>query len=527
METETQQIHSGSGDNIGKDKIVHIYNKATDYKELESQLNELKTQQAKLQRHIAKYPDDKDFRIELQKIVADIDQQASKIESFKTDVLRLYENITKIEINTERLRLAKVHFDKGELREADAILKAEEISQEVDLLKQAKSKKESELAEININLESKAYEFLIKSQLWKTFYSDPDWFEKACEYFEKALDSSHSNEIVFEYARFLQDHNQFKRAQVLNEEALRIRRSLVKENPRKYLPYVANALNNLAISQKGNNEPKQALVNYEEALEIARSLAEEKPNTYLPDVARTLNNLGIVKQDLRECGKALRNYKEALGIYKALAKESPKLYLPFVATTLNNLGVLQKEEKEFEQALANHKEALQINRILAEENPKTYLSDLATTLNNLGILQKEIKDPKEALGNYKEALRIRRTLAEENPRMYLPYLATTLNNLANLQREEKDPEKALAFHQEALQIYIALDDENPRTYIPELAATAYNLCTFYLECGPDKEKSSSLARYVIEIARKFPDHYMLQQYSKSADQVLQSIRYMN
>ncbi len=37
--------------------------------------------------------------------------------------------------------------------------------------------------------EQLANEFLIKAQLWKIFYDKPDWFEKTCEFYEKALDA--------------------------------------------------------------------------------------------------------------------------------------------------------------------------------------------------------------------------------------------------------------------------------------------------------------------------------------------------
>ena len=193
---EIHQQHSGPGDNVARDKIVNIYGKAADYHELDKHLKKLQAQKANVQERIVKYPNDEGFASDLLTVNEELTEQEDKIDSFIRDVSRLYEIFNKIEINTERLRLAKAHFDKGEFREADAILKAEEISHEVTQLKQAKGKKEHELAEINEHLESKANEFLVKAQLWKTFYNEPDWFSKAQEYYEKALDASRTHGVV-------------------------------------------------------------------------------------------------------------------------------------------------------------------------------------------------------------------------------------------------------------------------------------------------------------------------------------------
>lgn len=476
METnETHQHHSGLGDNVGRDKITNIYVNTKDFQELEKRLNELQIDKQELIELITKYPNEDKFKTKLLKVNDDIATQENKIESFKADVTRLYETFNKIEINTERLRLAKEHFYKGEFREADALLNAKKISNEVSQLKQAKNKKENELAEINENLESKANEFLVKAQLWKTFYTEPDWFEQSCKYYEAALDASRTVEIVFQYANFLKHQNQFTKAQPL----------------------------------------------YEEALEIIRTFAKENPRTYLPDLATTLNNLANLHSAKYEFAEALEKYEEALAIRRALAKENPRTYLPDVATALNNLANLQKQKNEFAAALEKYEEALQIYRELAKENPRTYLSYVAITINNLGELYRTNNDFKQAEPILKEALLIFRELAIENPKTYLPYVAGTLNNLALLQQAKYEYATALEKYEEAREIYRALAKENPRTHLPDVAMTALNLSIFYLYDVPDKEKSTALALETIEIAKQFPEQYMVQQYAKDAVQILQ------
>jgi tetratricopeptide (TPR) repeat protein len=209
----------------------------------------------------------------------------------------LYETFNKIPLNTERLQQAKACFDAGKFREANAILNAEEIASEVELLQDAQRRKKQELDKIDSDLMDKSNEYLIKAQIWATFYSEPDWYDEAKKYFEEAMKTTRTVEVLFGYAMFLQKHNQFLEAMPLYEEALKICRQLAEENPKAYLPYVATTLNNLAILHSNLNEYLQALEEYEEALKIYRQLAEENPKAYLPDVAMTLNNLSIFYQN--------------------------------------------------------------------------------------------------------------------------------------------------------------------------------------------------------------------------------------
>ena len=64
----------------------------------------------------------------------ELQQLLKRLEQLKEAVFRLYETFTKIEINTERLRQAKAFFELGQFREADAILKTEEINADLDKL---------------------------------------------------------------------------------------------------------------------------------------------------------------------------------------------------------------------------------------------------------------------------------------------------------------------------------------------------------------------------------------------------------
>ncbi|MEM9542220.1 MAG: tetratricopeptide repeat protein [Cyanobacteria bacterium P01_E01_bin.42] len=454
-----------NADRIDITEVKNIYIQSADYQNLVERIEEKKEllellPQTKQQR-----------RLQLSGEIGELEQQ---LEEFKENVIRLAQIFSKIEINTERFKQAKAHFEKGEFREADAILKAEEMSQDLNKLIAREEELDRKKVEVKEGREQIANEFLIKARLWSTFYDRGDRWEKTCEYFEESLRGSRTAENLFEYAVFLQKHNQFKQSQTLYEEALQIYRELAFENPRIYLPCVADTLNNLALLHWKTNEIVAALEEYKEALQIFRRLVKENVRAYLPDVAMTLNNLALLHWKTNEIVTALEEYKEALQIFRGLAKENVRVYLPYVANILNNLVSLHWKTNEMIAALKECEEALQIRRKLASENPKIYLPDVADTLNTLANLYKDTNEQKEALRKYQEALQISRELASENSRAYLPNVALTLMNLS----------------------------------------------IFYLQVQPDRDKSIAFAKEVIEIARQFPQLPIVQKDAETALQVL-------
>jgi tetratricopeptide (TPR) repeat protein len=544
--------------NIGNIENATFLNQSLDYQNLKRRIE-------KKQQDIAIFQkvEETERAIEAD---GELQQLLKQLEQLKESVFLLYETFTKIEINTERLRQAKAYFDLGQFREADAILKAEDINADLDKLISRGQQLETEQRQIEASKTQIADEFLIKARLWATFYDEKDWFVRVCEYFEGALRATRTAEILFEYAVFLQKHNQFKEALPLYaealgicrqlaatnpqsylpdvatslnnlavlhknlneyetalgeyEEALEIYRQLAASNPQSYLPYVATSLNNLANLHYGLNQYERALGEYEEALKIRRQLAASNPQTYLPDVASTLNNLAVLNQALNEYETALGEYEEALEIRRQLAASNPQSYLPDVASTLNNLANLHSDHNEYETALGEYEEALEIRKQLAATNPQSFLPDVAMTLNNLAILNKTLNKYETALEDYEGALKIYRQLVGCNPQSFLIYIADILNNLAVLHKALSEYETALGEYKEALEIYAQLAATNPQTYLPKEAMIKINLSIFYLESVCDRQKSIALANEALTILQPFLSIPMFQQYAAAAQQVL-------
>ncbi len=498
-------IDAAGNVNIGDVTVVNL-KEAAEYKALEADINELQAQFNHTKTKIEKYPDDDDFKADLIRIAEKRSQKERDLETLKSEVIKLAEDFQRIPINTERLRKARHHFEKGEFAEARAVLDAEVMGRELDDLEKQEANYQEKLEEIKSHKTDKANEFLILARMTATDFENPKRYEMTVGYFEQSIRAERNGENLFAFARFLQGHKQFQRVAPLYEEALQIYRGLAAVNPQTYLSYVAITLNNLAVLHRDKNEYGKAEATFEEALQIRRDLAAVNPQTFLADVAITLNNLGILHSDKNEYGKAEAEFEEALQIYRDMAAVNPQTFLADVATILNNLAVLHRDKNEYDKAEAAYEEALQIRRDLAAVNPQTFLSYVAMTLNNLAVLHRDKNEYGKAEAAYEEALQIYRDMAAVNPQTFLSYVAMTLNNLANLHRDKNEYGKAQAAYEEALQIYRDLAAVNPQTFFIGVGMTAQNLGIFYLQSIPDQGKSLAFCKECIQSALPFAEH---------------------
>ncbi|MBT9100086.1 tetratricopeptide repeat protein [Methylovulum psychrotolerans] len=459
-------IH-GDGNTVNHNTTSNYYQSA-DYQALSTNL-------ANIQQLAKDHPENPSYSQQL----AELQQ---KMADFKRDVLQLAEEFSKLKINTERLRLAKQHFDAGDYAAARAILDAEKMGQDQQSLLNEKARLQERQAENAAHLEDNATEFILKAQLTALDYSlpEPERIAQTSGYFNQALKSARTPENVFAFARFMQDHNQYAPAEALYREALGSYRQLAATNPAVSLPDVAMTLNNLAaLVSADTSRRKEAEGLYQEALGMRRQLAAANPAVYLPYVATTLNNLAaLVSADTRRRKEAEGLYQEALGNYRQLAAANPAVYLPDVAMTLNNLAVLVKADtRRRKEAEGLYQEALDSYRQLAAANPAVYLTYVAGMLNNLAnLVSDDTRRRKEAEGLYQEALGHYRQLAAANPAVYLPDVAATLNNLANLVSGDTSRRKeAEGLYQEALGHYRQLAAANPAVYLPDVAGMLNNL----------------------------------------------------
>lgn len=118
-------------------------------------------------------------------------------------------------------------------------------------------------------------------------------YDKAVECAEKAkyLNPKKLADIYHDYGYLLYVNNkEIEKAEKYYQEALWIYRLFAKDRPEKFRPYVARALNNIALIHKKTGNYEEADKENSEALGILLNLADEAPDKYMPYVAISLKN---------------------------------------------------------------------------------------------------------------------------------------------------------------------------------------------------------------------------------------------
>ena len=322
---------------------------ANQYGKLKKQLDQLNNDYAKARVRAIKFPDETDFQEELMDKNQRRQEIQKEIDGLKDAIQKLADEFTRIPLNTERLRLAKAHFDAGEYEGARAIFDTEIELMETELaaLLEEKEKLAGATSENEQHLTDKANEYLILANLTAINFDLADRYEQTRAYFTLSLKAHRNPGSLFAYGYFLYEHNQFNESKPLFEEALGISRDLAKVNPQAYLPDVATTLNNLGLLFDKLNELGQAQSSYEEALGISRDLAKVNPQAYLPGVATTALNMSIFYyQTISDKPRSLAYARETLQAAKPFKDDLPVMD-EYVSTALQIIKVWGEDPDDF------------------------------------------------------------------------------------------------------------------------------------------------------------------------------------
>ena len=467
-------IVTGTGHVIN---TTQIFGKSPEYAELKKRLDGL-------QAAIAKKADDceqmaKDSlpqkyrdncRAELIALNAERDS-VQKIETrFREDVIRLAETFSKMELNSERLRLAKQFFDDGKIREADNVLNAKEMKQEGDVLLAEKAREQDNLRRTDSLLRIKADEFTLKARLKATDYSDFLRYDTAVMYFEQSRRYAETVDNLQGFAYLLSKDNQTQLAINYFEKALELVRSESEE---------ATLAGNLGVLYSLVQKIAQSEKMYLRSLEIYERLAKSNPAQFEPNLAKTCMHLGNFYSDVQKMAESENLYLYALDIQERLAKSNPAQFETDLAKTCMNLGLYYHTIQKMMEAEKMYLHALDIQERLVKSNPLQFEPDLALTCMHLGNFYSDVQKMAESEKMYLRSLEIRGRLVKLNPAQFEPDLASTCMGLGNYYQTNQKMTEAENMYLRSLEIYERLAKSNPAQFEPDLVGNCLNLGVFY------------------------------------------------
>ena len=456
-----------------------------------------------------------------------INRDRDNAEKHMEEYADMFARIDESEVDTLAQRAIEL-FNQGQLEEAIKLFEQgnylEKLDDALKVKTQAKElRQKADSADVLADKDIEEYKKSIQAQV--SAYKMSNEWNKAAELLKGLADKLQTLDVIWNYAIFSQNLNQFTEAEKyyklyknklsilantrseaykssmaacynnlaslycdtrrftdseqMYKSALEIYKRLADSNPQMYEPDLALYYNNLAVLYYFTRRFADSEAMHKSALEIRKRLAKSNLQTYEPDLAMSYSNLGILYSATRRFTDSEQMYKSALEIRKRLADTNPQVYDSDLGDSYNNLGILYRATHRFADSEAMHKSALEIRKRLADSNPQTYGPALAMSYSNLGLLfcaTQRFTDSEQML---KSALEIYKRLADSNPQVYNSYVAMRYNDLANLYCDSQRYADSEQMHKSALEIRKRLVDSNPLTYEPDLSDSYYNLGFLY------------------------------------------------
>ena len=425
-----------------------------------------------------------------------INKLQREVEQQRENILALANTLSKIEINTDRLNSAYVEFLKGNIKEADLILKKEDLFSEQSKLLEENAKLSEAVSELTEKRIHNSNEFLMKARLTLLRYDLPHRFSVAEEYFRNSIKSYKNTKNLFDYAAYLRVQNKFTEAIEIFSECITIYENAGGDR-NLYKPDVASAYSNLGFCYEKIGKPIESLKCYLHSENLYKELESKKPGSYAIDLAETLNVLGSLYQSQNDFETAGVYYAKSLEIIQACTNSGNEDDQYSMIVAQNNLGTYYMERAENESAIVFMKKALSLIDCVENQNNEKYSMYLSLILSNLGKIYTEMKEFTEAEKYLFRALEIRERLCVLNPSAYNPSLAITLNYLSILfQKVPESKEKAFDYLTRALKIRESLYKLSPEVYAAEYAETLNNLGILFGKAGDEKSASQYLSKAI-------------------------------
>lgn len=432
------------------------------YQKMSAELLSLPDKIEKARELANKYPDDQYLQDELQAKLNRYNQlkeEFAKLQQALFDTAKLITQLQQEQVNA-RLRRAIEAFETGQLERANALLDeiAHEADRHMERLDQDRAlvhqdieafqlQAKTLMADVSIPIEDRI------SRVAATYAKADNWAERS------AYDKEKYAQLLFYYARFLEDYAHYNKAVVIYRRQIALSEQLWGTDH----PGTSTSYNNIGLVYIHLSDYDKALEYLSKALDIhERVLGKTHPYT-----TSSYNNIGLVYDNLGDYDKALEYYSKALNVEeKVLGTDHP-----YTASDKNNIGYVYFCLGYNDKALEYYGKALDIReRVLGTVHP-----DTAQSYNNIGGVYDNLGYYDKALEYYGKALDIDKKVLGTNH----PSTATDYNNIGGIFSRLGNYDKAMEYYGKAL----VIDEKVFGTAHPSIATNYNNLGTVYDNLG--------------------------------------------
>lgn len=424
----------------------------------------------------------------------------SQLEQFKKDVIKLAEQFELIEINTERLKNAKDYFDKGEIKEAKAVLESEleQMQDEQAMLLEKKNEFEEDILP---KLKNNAEEFMMLALLAVTDYENKDRLEKTGEYFKRSIQSFETKQNLIEYGTFL------------------ILTGAVTEAGKQFEKFIKKFAGDMTDEEKVGsfvnfgmyyfqvNQYDIAKDYLEQALKILETEPARSFKDYKYSYAAANGNLAIIFQQEMRYKEADEKYLQTILTCREILDDNYQQNASMYIDMLNNHGYLLTNMERFEEARQPLDTAYKEIERFEQKLGITLPVHLTHNFLNYGNLLFYMGKFEKALEQYQFALNVIEAYSTANPALYLPKKCLVLNSIGFIKMQEKKFDEARTYYENAILQMHELVTREPQSHLVNYCMFVVNLCEVYSELKIEKE--TAVTRCFDVITTLFPSETAL------------------
>ena len=299
-------------------------------------------------------------------------------------------------------------FNQGKLEEAIKLFEQGNYPEIYDdAFKKIKTQAEelrqkADSAVVPADKDIEEYKKFIQAQV-SVYKMRKEW-DKAAELLKGLADKLQTQDVIWDYAIFSQNQNQFAEAETYYKIYIKKQLLLSKTNPQIYESALGDSYNNLAnlyyVTQRFADSEQM----FNSALEIYKRLMGENSFIYGQRLANCLFGLANSQVKQEKYTEAISPFEQALEFYKKEAEQGKSI--DYYTKIMSSLDQLYGQEKKYSQAYQCFKSNIPLLKTIYRSDKNNYTELLKSILVSQSFYSIFEKQYVEAEIYSKEALEV-------------------------------------------------------------------------------------------------------------------------
>ena len=334
-----------------------------------------------------------------------INRDRDNAEKHMEEYADMFARIDESEVDTLAQRAIEL-FNQGKLEEAIKLLEQGNYPEIYDdALKKIKTQAEelrqkADSAKVLADKDIEEYKKSIQAQV-SVYKMRKEW-DKAAELLKGLADKLQTQDVIWDYAIFSQNQNQFAEAETYYKIYIKKQLLLSKTNPQIYESALGDSYNNLAnlyyVTQRFADSEQM----FNSALEIYKRLMGENSFIYGQRLANCLFGLANSQVKQEKYTEAISPFEQALEFYKKEAEQGKSI--DYYTKIMSSLDQLYGQEKKYSQAYQCFKRNIPLLKTIYRSDKNNYAELLKSILVSQSFYSIFEKQYVEAENYSKDAL---------------------------------------------------------------------------------------------------------------------------